>query len=146
MYVTPGLTGLSPLYIELTFTHPMDFTVFPMQTFQNIQFENSALTLSAFSVNYTVIDSYTYRITLQPLGYSFMFNESVTVITIAYPGSDLTAQDGRPLRNSSYLMTDNLKFTYIKPPEMTKTEGQVVQMFSDMSTQFNSITTQPGIQ
>lgn len=116
MYVTPGLNGLSPLYIDMTFTHPIDFTTFPMMTFQNIQFENSALTLSAFEVNYTVVDGLTYRISLQPLGYSFMFNESVSVITIAYPGTDLTAQDGRPLRNSSYLMTADIKFTYLRPP------------------------------
>ena len=43
-------------------------------------------------------------------------------------------------------MTQNLNYTYIKPPSMTETESLVVSMFSQMSTQFNNFTTQPGVQ
>ena len=81
MYTNPGLDGLSPLIIDMIFSAAIDFTTFPMQTFQTITFENALLSLDAFNVTYTTVDSTTYRITLQPKGYSFLTNESITVTT-----------------------------------------------------------------
>ena len=38
IYSTPGQSGLSPLYIDLNFTYDLDFTTFPMKTFQTVTF------------------------------------------------------------------------------------------------------------
>lgn len=124
----------------------MDFTTFPMQTFQSFSFENAMIAIDAFNVTYTVVNSTTYRITLQPKGYAFLTNESITVTTQAYPGSDLYSLGLAPIDNSSYSVSRTTSYTYIKPPSMTQTETQIVNMFSTMSTQFNSFTTQPTVQ
>lgn len=39
------------------------------------------LTLDAFNVTYTVVNSTTYRISLTPKGYAFLTNETITVTT-----------------------------------------------------------------
>jgi len=100
----------------------MNFTSFPMQTFQTISFADATLSLSAFNVTYTAVNSTTYTISLLPLGYAFLNNENVTVTTEAYSGSDLYSINDRPLSNSSYQMSDNYIYTYLNPPSMTQTE------------------------
>lgn len=86
MYIPAGQNGLSALEIDMVFTFPLDFTTFPMQTFQTVSFDNAMITLSAFNVTYSVLNSSAYRISLAPLGYAFMVNETVTVTTMSYAG------------------------------------------------------------
>lgn len=39
-YQPKGTNGLSALYIDMSFTKPITFTDFPMDTFQTISFAN----------------------------------------------------------------------------------------------------------
>jgi hypothetical protein len=53
MYIPAGENGLSALCIDMSFTHDLDFSTFPMATFQNIKFSNAMISLDAFNVTYT---------------------------------------------------------------------------------------------
>jgi hypothetical protein len=75
-----------------------------------------------------------------------MVNESVTVTTMTYGGSDVVGKDNRPLRNDSYDKSSKLTYTYIKPPSMSSAEKEVVAMFAQTSSSLNNATTLPGVQ
>ena len=73
-YQPKGMNGLSALYIDMNFTNAIDFTTFPMSTFQTISFGSSKYSTSMFNITYTPTTSMAYRITLVPIGYAFISN------------------------------------------------------------------------
>jgi hypothetical protein len=50
------------LYIDMTFSQPLDFTTFNYQTFQTVSILNNDI--SSFNVNYTLTGTKSYRITV----------------------------------------------------------------------------------
>lgn len=102
-YQPSGSNGISNLYIDLNFTHALDFSTFPMTTFQTITFANSSLTLDMFTITYTQTNSNRgYRITLQPIGYSLVINQTITVTTLSLPSPKHNSSDGRLFKDTNY--------------------------------------------
>lgn len=99
-YQPSGYNGFSYLYIDLNFTYALDFSSFPMTTFQTISFQNSSLDLSMFNITYTPTNGNKgYRITLQPIGYSLIINQTLTVTTMGLVTPKHTSADGRPFKD-----------------------------------------------
>jgi hypothetical protein len=133
-YQPKGTNGLSALYIDMKFTQPITFAEFPMDTFQTISFANSKYTISMFNVTYTPLSSSTYRITLSPIGFAFLVNETITVTVMDLPDPKHNGSDGRPFRDEAYGISASLVWTYVRPPDMTALEDSVVSGFSSAST------------
>lgn len=133
-YQPKGTNGLSALYIDISFTKPITFTDFPMDTFQTISFANPKYTISMFNVSYSPVSSTTYRITLVPIGFAFLVNETITVTVMDLPSPKHNGSDGRPFRDEAYGISAQLIWTYVRPPDMTALEASVVSGFSSAST------------
>ena len=65
----------------MTFTQPMNLSTFPIQSFQTISFEDTAVTIDKFQVTYNIVSNTTYTITLVPIGIVFMRKTPVIVKT-----------------------------------------------------------------
>lgn len=63
----------------------MNFTSFIYTDFASVSISNVPST--DYTMTYQVLDNYTYRIIVQPIGYIFMYNYSVTVTTKAQPST-----------------------------------------------------------
>ena len=145
-YQPAGMNGLSPLYVDMKFTNPLDNTTFPYETFQTITFSNPLLDISQFNVTYTWLSSQNYRITLVPSGFALLVNETVTVTTMALPVTKHNGADGRPFRDENYGISSSLIWSYIKPPGMTDLEQNIVSGFSSFSSSVNTALQHPGLQ
>lgn len=71
------------IYVDMTFSRNLDMATFDYANFQTIEVSNYPL--SAFTIAYTVLDSRTYRISIKPIGYAFIYNETVKVKTVPQP-------------------------------------------------------------
>lgn len=69
------------LYVDMTFTKALNFGTFDMTTFQTISIQN--VDASEYTVTYQQISSTEYRIIIEPLGYIFLYNYTVTITTKA---------------------------------------------------------------
>lgn len=59
-----------------------------------------------FNVEYTITSNSSYRIILKPKGYIFLYNETVTVKTMAEPSPVHNATNQRPFNPTNYGMSD----------------------------------------
>jgi hypothetical protein len=75
-----------------------------------------------FNVTYTVLSNMTYRITMMPVGFALIVNETVTVTTISMPSPINTAADTRPFKVESYGISSSLVWSYVMAPDMTDLE------------------------
>lgn len=80
----------------MTFTKPLDFTTFDMTTFQTVSIDG--VDASEYTVAYTQLSNSSYRITLQPNGYIFIYNQTVTVTTKTQPATVDTSVDLTPFK------------------------------------------------
>lgn len=78
----PSVTS-DKIYIDMLFTQPLDFTTFDYLAFQNITItsKNIQYTLDMFNVTYTLLTTSSYRITIEPKTYIFLYNATFTVTT-----------------------------------------------------------------
>lgn len=60
------------LYVDMQFTRAMDFSTFDYQNFQTITITNQ--NVANYDVTYTFTSSSSYRITLSPKGFAFLYN------------------------------------------------------------------------
>ncbi len=60
------------IYIDMIFTKDLNFTSFDYMNFQTIFISNSQM--SSFTVSYAITGNNTYRITVSPIGYIFLYN------------------------------------------------------------------------
>jgi hypothetical protein len=88
------------IYIDMTFSRDLDMTTFDYANFQTIEISNYPL--SAFTLTYSVIDSKTYRISIKPNGYAFIYNETVKVKTVVQPATLHMSSDAYPFHVSTY--------------------------------------------
>lgn len=131
----------------MNFTDTLDFSTFPVSTFQAISFQNSSLDVSMFNVTYTPTNGNRgYRITLQPYGYSLLINQTITVTTMALPSSKHTSALGRLFQDQNYGVSKSLTWTYMRPPDMSNVEVSLVSSFSSFSTEVNNALSKPGLQ
>lgn len=71
----------SQLYIDMSFSRSLDETTFPYQTWQTLSISPEQYSLSLFNISYQWINNTCYRIILQPKGYIFLYNATITVTT-----------------------------------------------------------------
>jgi hypothetical protein len=102
------------LYIDMTFTKPLDFTTFSMTTFQTVSIDGVAA--GEYTVTYTQLSNSSYRITLQPTGYIFLYNQTVTVTTKTQPAILDTAADLTPFKPASYSKTGTINWFLLRSP------------------------------
>lgn len=145
-YQPTGMNGLSPLYVDMKFNQPLDTATFPLETFQTISFANPLYNINQFNVKYTWLSSMTYRITMIPMGFALIVNETVIVTTMAMPSPKHNAADGRPFKDENYGISASLIWSYVKPPDMTDLEQSIVSGFSSFSSTVNSALQKPGLQ
>ena len=72
----------------MNFTEEIDFTTFPMATFQSFSFDDTLITLEMFSFEYVVTSNKSYKIIMKPRGYTFLYNVTVTVTTMDMPSPE----------------------------------------------------------
>ncbi len=73
------------LYIDMLFSRALNFSTFDYNNFQTISIENNDL--ANFITYITITGSSSYRITVEPKGYIFLYNETVTVTTVDPPST-----------------------------------------------------------
>lgn len=66
----------------MVFSEDLDFSTFPYQTFQTFSFDSDLFTLDMFNFEYTITNTYSYRITISPKGYIFLYNVTLTCTTM----------------------------------------------------------------
>lgn len=67
------------LYIDMTYTYDLNFTSFNYQTFQTVAITNNDI--NNFNITTQITGTNSYRIIVQPKGFIFLYNETVTVTT-----------------------------------------------------------------
>jgi hypothetical protein len=69
----------------MMFSQDLNFTTFNWKTFQtiNVTSKNIQYTMDMFTATYTILGTSSYRITLQPKTYIFLYNATFTVTTEA---------------------------------------------------------------
>lgn len=98
----------------MTFTRALDPLTFDNVNFQTLEVSNYPL--SAFNITYEWLNSNTYRIKVKPIGYIFLYNETVTVTTMAVPSTLHNSLDLIPFHLTTYLQTASLRWFLMKIP------------------------------
>lgn len=86
------------LYIDMKFTENLDWTTFPYQAFQTISIDNDMYNLDMFTFSYAKLSENAYRIIMEPKGFIFLYNATITCTTMQFPGSLFFAANGRPFQ------------------------------------------------
>jgi hypothetical protein len=134
------------LYIDMQFSEAMDWTNFSIQTFQNITIDSDMYTLSMLNITYVPLSGTLYRIIIQPKGYIFLYNATITAITMDMPSVLNRSQNGRPFKIIDYGISKSIVWFVIKAPDMTDAEKQIINVFSGASDALSTVTTLPFIQ
>lgn len=66
----------------MNFTEDLDFDTFPYKDFQTFSIDNDLYTLDMFNFDYVITSNSSYRIIMQPKGYIFLYNATITCTTI----------------------------------------------------------------
>lgn len=131
------------LYIDMNFTLPLDFATFDMANFQIVSF--SGADNFVCSTTYTQLNGSAYRITLQPTGYAFLYNRTITVTTKTLPTSIDKAADLTPFKTSLYSKSKSIEWFLLKSPSMGEGEKRVINGLGALNNFFAGVTTAPVI-
>ena len=71
------------MYIDMLFTQNLDFNTFDYINFQTIAIDSSNMdyTLDMFNITYKKLTGSSYRISLKPNNYIYLYNATFTVTT-----------------------------------------------------------------
>lgn len=69
-----------------------------------------------FHLEYTIVADNSYKITLAPKMYIFMYNLGVKVTVMGMPDPNFKAANARPFHSSVFDQTRNLTWSLIKAP------------------------------
>lgn len=136
------------IYVDLTFSEVLDFNVFPYKTFQVFSIDSDIYTLNMFNFSWQILSGKSYRIIMEPKGYLFLYNATISVETMGYPGVGLQdlSQNGRPFKKTNYEVKKSIIWFLIKAPDMSNIEKQIINNFNNISDAVNNFTTLPYIQ
>ena len=85
----------------MTFTKDLNFsTNFDMTNFQTIDFEG--ISPAEYTVSYQQLTNNSYRIYIEPKGYIFLYNKTVTITPKTQPAILDTAKDSVPFKPAAY--------------------------------------------
>ena len=127
----------------MTFTKDLNFSSFDMTTFQTISI--SSISSSEYTVTYQQLTSSSYRIFVEPIGYIFLYNDTVLVTTKSQPASLDTANDDVPFKPSNYGKTASISWFLLKCPSMTDMEKSVINQIGSISNVMAKATTSPFV-
>ena len=131
------------VYADLTFTKELDFSTFDYENFQTISIEK--ISSGEYTLSYQILDKYSYRIIIQPKGYIFLYNDTVSVTTMALPATRHTSNDSTPFKQATYSKTATLNWFLLKSPEMSDLEKSIINNLGSFSSIVAKVTTAPFI-
>lgn len=70
------------IIVDMIFSEDLDFNTFPYEDFQTFEIDNNLYTLDMFDFDYEILTNNSYRITIEPKGYIFLYNATFTVTTM----------------------------------------------------------------
>lgn len=129
------------MYIDMQFSRDLNFTTFDYQSFQSLSI--SKQDISHFDIYYSITSSSAYRITLEPKGYIFIYNETVTVTTMEEPSTLHYSRDNMPFKTTNYQKIAEKKWFLMNSPSMTDTEQAITNGLSGFNDAFANATAAP---
>lgn len=129
------------LYIDMQFSRDLNFSTFDYINFQDISIANQDM--SSFTVYYTITSSSSYRITIEPKGYIFLYNDTVTVTTADQPDPLDYSRDDMPFKTTNYQKTGTKNWFLMNSPSMTDTETSIINGLSGFNDAFAQATATP---
>ena len=75
------------IYVDMNFTEDLNFSSFPYTTFQSFSFDSTLYTLNMFNFEYVITSNSSYRVIMEPKGYIFLYNVTITCTTMVEPTS-----------------------------------------------------------
>lgn len=147
MYFSNSLN--SKIYIDMMFSRNMDFSIFDMANFQDITINsnNMQYTKSMFNFTYQNKSKSFYRITIEPIGYIFLYNATFTVTTRSTRNTTIDYSiDNMPFMDSNYQKTASLSWFLIKGPPFSKLEENIMESFATLSSKTNDFLDLPYVQ
>lgn len=144
MYFSDSLN--SQIYVDMTFSQALNYSTFDYVNFQMLFISSPLYSMSMFNVTYKIVDNFTYRIIVQPTGYTFLYNDTLTVTTKNQTSIIETSQSGFPFKNNTYALSTSLNWFLMKGPEMSDLEKQIINGLSGISSVISKATTIPGLQ
>ena len=99
-----------------------------------------------FTFTYTITSSKSYRIIMEPKGYIFLYNATITVTTMDMPGYYHYSVNNRPFHDDNYGITNSLVWFVINAPDMTDAEENIIDGLSETSDGLANYTTKPYVQ
>jgi hypothetical protein len=107
----------------MKFNEDMNWSNFSIQNFQTITIDSDMYTLSMFNISYEILSNSSYRIVMQPKGYIFLYNATISCTTMDFPGivNINRSENGRPFKESNYGRKESIVWFVIKAPDMTDT-------------------------
>ena len=100
------------VFIDIEFTHPVSFSSAEMENFQEITFD-APITLSMFTVTYSLHTAYIYRISLTPLSTTDLNANNLNVAVLDFTTGTHYSDDGYQFSPDIYDLEDTLEWTYI---------------------------------
>lgn len=74
---------------------------------------------------------------MEPKGYIFLYNATISCQTMDYPGYFHTSKNGRPFKIVDYTVLRDLVWFVIKAPDMTDGEKLIINGLSKFSDSTN---------
>jgi hypothetical protein len=99
-----------------------------------------------FNVVYSNLSTSSYRITLTPKTYIFLYNATFTVLTETQPTTIDYSTSLMPFKETNYLKSASLTWFLIKGPPFSTLEVGIMTSLSTLSTKTNWILTSPYVQ
>jgi hypothetical protein len=99
-----------------------------------------------FSVVTEWISTTSYKISISPISYIYLYNVDIFVTTILQPTTTHTSLGGTPFDSANYNFPLKITWFLIKGKEMSSFEVGLVDMISAASGKIQQFTTLPVIQ
>ena len=103
-------------------------------------------TTDMFTYTYSNLSTKVYRIIVEPKGYIFLYNATITVTTQAEPSPVHYSAAGFPFRSSMYGKSASLNWFLIYGPPYSDLEEGIMTSFASLSQEINNVTTLPYLQ
>jgi hypothetical protein len=130
------------LYIDMDFNRDINFTTFDYVKFQTLSISNYDLN-SSFYTYYTLTSNSSYRITIEPIGYIFLYNETVTVETVEQSSTLNYSIDSMPFKTTNYLKNSTKNWFLMNSPSMSDIEQSIINGMNNINNVFATATTSP---
>ena len=101
----------------MQFTRDLDFATFDMANFQSVSISDQ--NMDSFIITYAQATASSYRITVEPKGYIFLYNSTVSVTTVDPPTPFHTSADTMPFKDTVYQATFSSTWFLMQSPSMS---------------------------